>query len=103
MTTCPSPDIVGAIRPVFHHRLCDNFNDCLGGEDEGSEMVRCELDLDENGCCASIYTNLGNRDISPVPPEACVKNGLFNGKESYLCENGNLLGWSKKDGHGWTY
>ena len=92
MTTCPSPDVVGAIRPVFHHRLCDSFSNCLGGEDEGSEIVRCETDLNENECCASIYISfLG---------ETCASNGLVNGKQSYLCPSGFSFRWNNSIG--WT-
>ncbi|CBY12286.1 unnamed protein product [Oikopleura dioica] len=93
MATCPSPDVVDAIRPVFEHRFCDGFNNCLGREDEGSEIVRCEADLNSDGCCASVRISLFNHD--------CAENGIVNGKISYACENGHELRW--EDGYGWLY
>jgi len=91
MTTCPTPDVVDAIRPVFVHRLCDSRPDCLGLEDEGSELVRCESDLNSVGCCSSVYMSLFGHE--------CVDNGIVNGKVSYLCPNGNQLRW--ENGQGW--
>jgi hypothetical protein len=85
--------VVDAIRPVFEHRLCDGFNNCLGGEDEGSEIVRCESDLNADGCCSSMhFTVLG---------QTCVDDGLVDGKISYLCPNGNFVKWFGSSG--WFY
>ena len=91
MTTCPTPDVVDTIRPVFEHRLCDSFNSCLGGEDEGSEIVRCESDLNADGCCSSVYSSLLGGQI-------CVEDGLVSGKISYICPNGNHIRWQGSSG-----
>jgi len=94
MTTCPTADVVGAIRPVFEHRLCDSFNNCLGGEDEGSEIVRCESDLNADGCCSAIFTSIFS--------QTCVDDGIVNGKISYLCPNGQHIRWQDNTS-GWYY
>ena len=93
MTTCPTPDVVDTIRPVFVHRLCDSRVDCLGGEDEGSELVVCESDRNADGCCSSMFMSLFGLE--------CADNGIVNGKVSYLCPNGNELRW--EDGRGWYH
>ena len=93
MATCPSPDVVDAIRPIFHHRFCDGDNNCLGGEDEGSEIVRCESDVNSAGCCVSVQMSLFGVD--------CPENGIVNGKMSYLCPNGHELRW--EDWNGWVH
>ena len=39
---CLEPDETGLIPPVFKDRVCDNFRDCPGGEDEDGTLGKCK-------------------------------------------------------------
>ncbi|CBY36927.1 unnamed protein product [Oikopleura dioica] len=78
---CLHGDHVDVIRPVFQHKFCDGFRDCLNGEDEDGRLAHCgSPELTELGCCAVLNMGFGGA--------TCTADGLVNGKDRYLCENG---------------
>jgi len=93
-TRCLHGDEVGVIRPLFEHKLCDGFNDCLDGEDEDGRLATCEEGpKTELGCCAEISSYWSGAK--------CVANGLVNGKDRYSCNDGRELRWESCCG--WFY
>ncbi|CBY23496.1 unnamed protein product [Oikopleura dioica] len=88
-TKCTSEDEVGHLRDVFSNRLCDGFEDCPNGEDEG-EIAECAETHPRttDGCCGGVLLKWLE---SP-----CVfnPNSTFNYKSEnpvWECPDGDVL------------
>ena len=77
-TNCLSTDKFGFNRPVFMDRLCDNVEDCFGGDDEGT-IAQCKNAGTDtaNGCCEFIN----------IHTYTCQTTSQANGKDAYLCRD----------------